>query len=153
MTDPDDIKGWQRLDPQTTTSGLLEPRDVARLKAAGVRHVVNLALIDSPGALEQEAEVIAKAGMGYSHIPVPFDAPDEAHYRAFVTVMAGAERPIHVHCIMNWRVSALFYRLHRENGMDEGQARDLMERQWSPWTSENPAAPAWVKFIEGHEPT
>ena len=41
--DPEDMRGWQRLDAQTTTSGRVESADVARLAAIGVRHVINLA--------------------------------------------------------------------------------------------------------------
>ena len=49
--DPDDIPCWQRIDSRTTTSGRIAAADIARLAAIGVRHVINLALADSPGAL------------------------------------------------------------------------------------------------------
>jgi hypothetical protein len=49
---------------------------------------------------------------------------------------------------MNMRVSAFFYRWHRdERGMDEAEARAFMERIWSPETDGQPAAPAWAAFI------
>jgi hypothetical protein len=54
-SDPDDIRGWQRLGDAITTSGCLTPADPARLAAIGVRHVVNLALDDHPEALADEA--------------------------------------------------------------------------------------------------
>lgn len=81
--DPDDIPCWQRIDSRTTTSGRIAAADIARLAAIGVRHAINLALADSPGALADEAALIAKAGLLYSHVPVPFGAPDDAHYAAF----------------------------------------------------------------------
>ncbi len=82
----------------------------------GVRHVINLALDDSPDALPDEAAKLAAAGIGYTHIPVPFDAPDEQHFDAFRNALKQAgDAPVHVHCIMNWRVSAFFYRLNRDN--------------------------------------
>ena len=146
--DPDDITAWQRLSAAVTTSGRLETGDAARLAAIGVRHVINLALADSPGALADEAALLAAQGMGYTHIPVPFDAPGEAHYAAFCTALDDAQRPIHVHCIANWRVSAFFYRYHRDVlGMDEGQARALMEQQWCPDSHDHPAAPQWARLI------
>lgn len=145
--DPDDIRAWQRLGPDTTTSGLLHAGDIARLKAIGVRHVINLALDDSPGALADEAALLAGAGIACTHIPVPFDAPGEAHYAAFRAAYEGGERPVHVHCIMNWRVSAFFCRYHREHGMDEARARTLMARQWDPATSEHRDAAAWAAFL------
>lgn len=145
--DPDDIRGWQRLDPRTTTSGRLEDADVARLKAIGVAHVVNLALDDHPDALPGEETRLAGAGIGYTHIPIPFDAPDEAHYAAFRDAVQAADGAVHVHCIMNWRVSALFYRLNRERGMPEQEARALMQQQWDPLASDDPRAKPWAELI------
>lgn len=149
-SDPEDIPCWQRLDARITTSGRLSPGDPARLAAIGVRRVLNLALADSPGALEGEAELLAAAGIGYAHLPVPFGTPDDTHFARFCAELTRDDAPLHVHCIMNWRVSAFFYRYHRELcGMPEPQARALMERQWSPATSDHPDAAAWVRFITG----
>ena len=147
--DPDMIANWQRLGLEVATSGRLEAGDIPRLADLGVRHVINLALADSPGALANEQALLAAAGIGYSHIPVPFDAPEEAHFAAFRTALEGAPRPLHVHCIMNWRVSAFFYRWHRDIGMPEADARAEMERQWSPEASGNEHAAEWVRFIAG----
>ena len=146
-TDPEDIRGWQRLSDAVTTSGRLTPEDPARLAGIGVRHVVNLALDDHPDALADEGGVLAAQGIGYTHIPIPFDAPGENHYAAFKAALCSADGPVHVHCIMNWRVSGLFYRLHREQGMAEGEARALMQQQWDPFVSDHPAAQAWAKLI------
>ena len=145
--DPDDIRAWQRLGEDVTTSGRLEERDPARLAAIGVRHVINLALDNHPEALAEEAHRLAGQSIGYTHIPVPFDAPNEDHFAAFCAALDAAEAPVHVHCIMNWRVSAFFYRYHLAHGMAEPEARALMEAQWSPDQSDNPAAAVWAEFI------
>lgn len=146
--DPDNIPCWQRLDARTTTSGRIAAGDIARLAEIGVRRVINLALVDSPGALADEAALISAAGLQYSHIPVPFGAPEEAHFAEFCAALEASSEPVHVHCIMNWRVSAFFYRYNRDvRGMDQAAARALMELQWSPQTSESPDAPAWARFI------
>jgi uncharacterized protein (TIGR01244 family) len=145
--DPGDIRGWQRLSAAVTTSGKLSPEDPARLAAVGVRHVVNLALDSHEDALAGEAELLAAEGIGYTHIPIPFDAPDEAHYAVFKAALDAAQGPVHVHCIMNWRVSGLFYRLHREHGMPEAAARAVMQQQWDPFASDHPAALAWAELI------
>ncbi|MGZ3247333.1 MAG: protein tyrosine phosphatase family protein [Croceibacterium sp.] len=147
MTDPFDIRAWQRISQQITTSGRIEDKDVARLAELGARHVINLALDDHPDALADEGGKLARHGIFYTHIPVPFDAPQEGHYRAFVSALEAGDTPVHVHCIANWRVSAFFYRYHRERGMDEAEARELMERQWSPESHDHAAAPAWADFI------
>lgn len=145
--DPVDMRGWQRLNDNVTTSGRLYGGDIARLSAIGVMHVINLALDTHPEALADEAGKLAAAGMRYTHIPVPFGAPADEHYAAFVAALRPGEA-VHVHCIMNYRVSAFFYRLNRERGMDEAAARALMETQWSPDKSDDPAAQVWAKFIK-----
>lgn len=150
MTDPNDITCWQRIDARLTTSGKLVDGDPQRLAALGVRRVINLALASHPEALANEAGQFAGLGIDYVHIPVPFDAPDDSHFAAFETAMADAgDAPIHVHCILNWRVSAFVYRWNRAHGMAEADARALMRQQWEPETSENKDAPAWACFIAG----
>lgn len=148
--DPNDIPAWQRIDDRLTTSGRLSGEDPARLRALGVAHVINLALEDSPGALAGEAELMEKAGLAYSHIPVPFDAPGEEHFVRFCEAMAEAGgAPVHVHCIMNWRVSAFIYRWNREvRGMGEEEARAMLHAQWAPASADHPDAQAWARFIE-----
>lgn len=148
VKDPVDIRAWQRLDAVTTTSGRIEDKDVARLGALGVAHVINLALETHPEALAGEGDKLARHGIAYTHIPVPFDAPGEAHFAAFRQAIEDGPQPVHVHCIMNWRVSAFFYRLNRDHrGMAEPDARALMERQWSPDGVERPEAKVWAEFI------
>ncbi len=148
--DPADIRAWQRLSPRLTTSGALESHDPERLAAIGVRQVINLAMPDHPEALRDPEGAFAALGIAYANIPVPFDKPEEAHYRAFVEALEAAEGPVHVHCIMNWRVSALCYRWHRDAcGLPEAEARALMERQWSPEENDHPDAPKWAAFIAG----
>ena len=152
MSEPDDIRAWQRLSSRVTTSGVLGPQDAERLAAIGVRHVINLALASHPEALADEGEQLAAQNIAYTHIPVPFDAPDETHYRAFTEALDAIDGPVHVHCIMNWRVSAFFYRWHCDAcGMAEREARTLMERQWSPENNEHPDAPAWAAFVAGEK--
>lgn len=149
MADPEQITAWQRLGPELTTSGALSEGDVGVLAGLGVAHVINLALDSHPQALAGEAGLLAARGIGYTHLPIPFDAPGDDHYAAFKAAVESAPRPLHVHCIMNWRVSACFYRWHREHGMAEAEARALMARQWQPETSTHADAPAWAKFITG----
>jgi uncharacterized protein (TIGR01244 family) len=148
MRDPDVLRAWQRLSARITTSGRLQAADAARLAAIGVRQVIDLAARDHPEALADAPAAFAACGITYVSIPVPFDAPVEDHYVRFVQALEAAEGPVHVHCIANWRVSAFFYRYHRDAcGMAEPEARALMERQWSPETHDHPAAPAWAAFI------
>lgn len=147
--DPEGIRNFQRLSPRWTTSGRLRTEDLDSLGAIGVTHVINLALGDHPEALADEARQLAARDIGYTHIPVPFDAPGQDHYDAFVSALEGAgEGRVHVHCIMNYRVSAFFYRYHREVlRMAEPDARALMARQWSPLDPDRPETTAWARFL------
>ena len=147
--DPTNIRAFQRLDPRTTTSGRLRDEDLDMLAAMGVGHVINLALASHPESLADEADKLAARGIGYTHIPVPFDAPNDDHYRAFIAALDRTGRaPVHVHCIMNYRVSAVFYRYHREiAGLDEGAARALLIQQWNPQASDRPESRPWAEFL------
>jgi protein tyrosine phosphatase (PTP) superfamily phosphohydrolase (DUF442 family) len=148
-SDPTDIRSFLRLSPRITTSGALGAGDPQRLAGIGVRRVVNLSLHSHPEALPDPPAQMAAAGLAYTHIPVPFDAPTEAHYRAFVVAIEADDAPTHVHCIMNWRVSAFFYRWHVEAcGMAEPEARALLERIWSPHTRDDAEAAPWRAFVE-----
>ncbi|MGX7894129.1 protein tyrosine phosphatase family protein [Tsuneonella sp. HG222] len=150
MSDPADIRNFLRLSDRVTTSGKLDPADPARLAAMGARRVINLAMPDHPEMLPDAAGAMAQAGLEYVSVPVPFDSPGEDHYRRFSEEMAAAgEEPGHVHCVMNWRVSAFMYRWNREHGMDEATARAQMEAIWSPESNGHPDAPKWAAFVRG----
>jgi len=147
MGDPSDIRNWRRRSDAITTSGRLEAGDPARLAALGVRHVVNLALDDHPEALPDEAERLAAEGIGYSHIPVPFDAPRREHVAELARVLTDTKGPVHVHCIMNWRVTAFFYLLDLENGVPEREARARMATVWDPLASDDPRLAPWKALL------
>jgi protein tyrosine phosphatase (PTP) superfamily phosphohydrolase (DUF442 family) len=134
MTDPEDISHWLRLDARLTTSGQPSEAQLPALKALGVETIINLALHSHERALPDEAASAAALGMAYIHIPVPFDAPDNGHFNAFCAAMAAISgQTVHVHCIVNMRVSAFLYRYRRDVlGMDEVLARAAMEQVWSP---------------------
>ena len=153
--DPTHIRNFQRLDARTTTSGRIRDDELDALAAIGVAHVINLALDDHPEALPDEAAKLAERGIGYTHIPVPFGNPRDELYEAFVAALDGAgDAPVHVHCIMNYRVSAFFYRYHRERlGLPEDRARALLEAQWAPDRSDAPEAKPWADFLSRTRPS
>ena len=150
--DPADIRNWQRRADGITTSGKLGPDDPARLAAVGVRHVVNLALDDHPEALRDEAALLAAAGIAYTHIPVPFDAPTPAHVAALEQALAAQPGPHHVHCIMNWRVTAFFYLIDRSGGVPDAEARRRMTMVWNPLASDDPRAAPWRTLLTSTSP-
>ena len=108
--------------------------------------MVNLALDAHPEALADEAALLAAEGIAYTHIPVPFDAPSLQQVDALKVALLAQPGPVHVHCIMNWRVSAFFYLIDRAAGVPEAEARRQMAKVWNPL--EDDAAPAvWRALI------
>ena len=146
--DPVDIRAFQRRADGITTSGKLEPHDPARLAAIGVGHVINLALDSHPEALADEAALLAAHGIAYTHIPVPFDAPTHDHVTALRTALGAHPGPTHVHCIMNWRVSAFLYLLDRAAEVPEAEARAQLAKVWNPLESDDPRFAPWRALLE-----
>ena len=74
--------------------------------------------------------------------PVAFEAPPEEDYARFCEAMEGiGDAKVHVHCIVNARVSAFFYRYRRDIlGVNEEEARRAMETVWRP-------GGLWAAFI------
>lgn len=142
MSDPDHIPAWLRLDARITTSGQPSEGQLAELRDLGVETVINLALHSHEQALSDEAACVAALGMRYIHIPVEFSAPTQSDFARFCEAMAdSAGRAVHVHCIINARVSAFLYRYRRDVvGMDEAAARRAMDMVWRP-------GGVWAEFI------
>lgn len=141
MADPE-VFNWRRLDDRITTSGQPTEAQLGDIAALGVAHVINLALHSHERALLDEGATVAALGMTYTYIPVEFDAPTEDDYRRFRAAMAAsAAKPVHVHCIVNARVTAFFYRYQTEVlHVDAADARAMMESVWRP-------GGVWADFI------
>ena len=56
--------------------------------------------------------------------------------------------PAHVHCIMNWRVTAFFYLLDCAAGVPEPEARARMAKVWNPLEDES-APEVWRALVRG----
>ena len=142
MRDPKDILNWRRVDDRITTSGQPSEAQLAAIQKLGVTTVINLGLHTHEKALPDEAASVAALGMRYVHIPVPFDAPTEQDYERFCSAMQDAgDQTIHVHCMVNARVSAFLYRYQRDAlGATEAQSRAFMDSIWQP-------GGVWASFI------
>ncbi len=146
--EPADIPVWLRLDDRLTSSGQPNEAQLAQIARLGVTTVINLALHSHEKALADEAGSVAALGMHYIHIPVAFDAPTEADFAAFCDAMRRSDgQNIHVHCIINARVSAFIYRWRRDIlGWDEAAARNDMDKVWKPLG--NGDYPQWAEFVK-----
>src|SRR5690606_34987366 len=88
-------------------AGRIGPGEVAALRDAGFHHVIDLTPdAETPGF--DEASAVRAAGLRYSNLPLA-GASDltRENVLAFDTLLAGAERPLLVHCASGNRVGAM----------------------------------------------
>jgi protein tyrosine phosphatase (PTP) superfamily phosphohydrolase (DUF442 family) len=96
--------------------------------------VIYLAPSTVPNAVEEEPELLAKQGIEFIQIPIPFGAPDESHFEALSAALNRLqERKVLVHCEINMRASTLVF-LHRVIRLKEvpSTAYDAVAQVWSP---------------------
>lgn len=94
--------------PDRVASGRLEPADIPKLAAAGIRTVIDLR-DDSETPDFDEAAAVRAAGMRYHNLPIrgPQDLTS-ANIRAFDALLKSAgSSPTLVHCSSSNRVGAL----------------------------------------------
>lgn len=137
------IYNYLRVSDQLSTSGQPSESQLHLIKAAGFTHVINLAPHHAENALPDEANLVARLGMNYHHIPVNFQAPEEDKFHAFAALMNALQREkVWLHCAANMRASAFLYRYRRDMiGEDEQQARQRMALIWEPFG-------AWKPFLK-----
>ncbi|MCK9489462.1 MAG: sulfur transferase domain-containing protein [Xanthomonadales bacterium] len=103
--------------------GRISADDVPALRAAGIRHVIDLTPdAETPGF--DEAGAVREVGMGYDNLPIagPGDL-DRAAVVAFDRMLQAADGPTLVHCASGNRVGALAaLRAAWLQGVDEDEA-------------------------------
>ena len=107
------ITNFYRIDENIATSGQPKTEQFKEIFAEGFEVIFNLALSDSPNAIEDEGKIINELNMEYVHIPVDFSSPSLEDLKLFFKHMEKHEnKKIFVHCAMNWRVSAFMFLYH-----------------------------------------
>src|SRR5258706_11095891 len=102
------LPSYRRLAPRLGSAGQPDAAGIQAIARAGFTHLINLALPTSPGALANESELAARAGLAYLHLPIDFEAPElEQAARLFDALAARLAEPVMVHCAKNLRVSSL----------------------------------------------
>lgn len=93
--------------PGVVSAGRLVADDIALLRDAGVRQVIDLTPDDETPGFDEAAAVRA-AGMEYANLPLR-DARDltPANVRTYDALLRRAERPLLVHCGSGNRVGAI----------------------------------------------
>lgn len=93
--------------PGVVSAGRLAPADVARVRDAGIRRVIDLTL-DAETPDFDEASAVRAAGLAYSNLPISGASDltrDNVH--AFDALIRDAQRPVLVHCASGNRVGAM----------------------------------------------
>ena len=137
------IRNFYVLGDDVATGGQPLPGQFAAIKEAGFDVVINLALANSPGAVNNEDKIIHNLGMVYEHIPVNFETPMPDDLDLFFRHMEHhLGKKIFVHCAYNWRVSCFMF-LHRTIKCDcpVDQALHDLHAVWQP---DN----IWQNFID-----
>ena len=117
------IRNFLQVTPQFCTGGQPRPEHFAKLKADGVKAVLNLR---TPGEhrAEEEQATVEQAGMKYFNIPVVYTAPTDAQADEFLRITDDpANRPMFIHCTAAIRVGT-FWMIRRvlRDGMSEDAA-------------------------------
>ena len=113
------IRNFLKVTPEFCTGGQPRPEHLAKLKADGVRAVLNLREPSEHRAAE-EKKAIEDAGMKYFNIPVNYQEPTAAQVEQFLQITDDrANRPMFIHCTAAIRVGA-FWMIRRvlRDGMD-----------------------------------
>ncbi len=131
------------IGPGLVTSGQPSAQALAGLAQQGFTAVVYLAPSTVPDAVKDEPEILARQGVEFVHIPIPFGVPTAAHV---ATVSAALQRlqgrKVLVHCQVNMRASVMVF-LHRvlHGREDPATAWESVSRVWSP-------EGAWKRLIQ-----
>jgi len=145
------ITNYIQVSDRLASSGQPEEHQFRYIAKAKYRLIINLAMPNSENAIPEEGYIVAALRMTYVHIPVPFEAPNVDHLKAFIRVMtAFSDQRVWVHCALNYRVSAFLYQYKRlVEGVTEEEAAAVMLRSWEP-------NEVWQRFMEipgfGHLP-
>lgn len=106
--DTSSIKNFLRLNEQVCTGGQPTMEELAKLKADGIRAVINLRQPSEYNA-EEEAAVAKQLGLRYFHIPVNSNEPTDEQAQEFLKVTADKQnRPLFIHCASANRVGAFW---------------------------------------------
>lgn len=102
------IRSFLQVTPEFCTGGQPRPEHFAKLKADGVKAVLNLR---TPGEhrAEEEQGAVETAGMKYFNIPVIYAAPTDAQVDEFLRITDDvANRPMFIHCTAAIRVGTFW---------------------------------------------
>jgi uncharacterized protein (TIGR01244 family) len=102
------IRNFLKVSPEFCTGGQPRPEHFAKLKAEGVKAVLNLR---TPGEhrADEERAAVEQAGLKYFNVPVVYRSPEAAQVDEFLKLTdAPDNRPMFIHCTAAIRVGAFW---------------------------------------------
>jgi uncharacterized protein (TIGR01244 family) len=111
------IRNFLRVNEEFCTGGQPRLEELAKLKADGVKTVLNLRQPSEHRAADEEAKA-KELGLKYFNIPVAFGEPKEEQVAEFLKITDDPKnRPIFIHCTAAIRVGAFWMirRVIRDN--------------------------------------
>jgi uncharacterized protein (TIGR01244 family) len=102
------IRNFLQVNSEFCTGGQPRIEHFAKLKADGVKAVLNLRTPDEHRA-EEERAAVQQAGLKYFNIPVIFGEPTDAQVDEFLKITDDpGNRPMFIHCTAAVRVGAFW---------------------------------------------
>ena len=144
MTELTEIYNFLPLTDTLLTSGQPTRPQFPAVAEAGVKAVINLALLTSTNAVTDEELIVRDLGMEYYHFPVEWENPSEEMLTKFMDIMDSLkDKKVLIHCAANMRVPTFvaLYRILRL-GWEHDKAFEDVHRIWNPYDDKN-----WQKFI------
>jgi protein tyrosine phosphatase (PTP) superfamily phosphohydrolase (DUF442 family) len=106
--EPPSIRNFLQVNREFCTGGQPRPEHFEKLKANGVKAVLNLRTPGEHRAEEEKAQV-EQLGLKYFNIPVVYTAPTDAQVDEFLKITDDpANRPMFIHCTAAIRVGGFW---------------------------------------------
>jgi len=122
------------VSDRLVTSGQPTRDSLAALSAEGFQAVVYLAPSTVADAIRDEPDLLAKQGIEFVHIPIPFNAPTVEHAESIAAALERLkDKKTLVHCQVNMRASTMVF-LYRATRLHENPslAYESVSRVWEP---------------------
>ena len=139
-----DILNHCHITDLIASSGQPTSEQFREIAGQGYGVIINLVMPEHEQSTCTEGSLVTTLAMTFVQSPMPFDAPTENHYREFTGYMdAIKDRKVWVHCIVNARVSAFFFRYLQEvRGFSALKPASPLLKAWMPEMDE-----VWKELI------
>jgi uncharacterized protein (TIGR01244 family) len=143
MDEVTSIRRFLRVEKDVCTGGQPRTAQLAKLKAEGIKTILNLRPPDEHDAAKEEARA-KELGMRYIDIPVSFGNPKDEQVEEFLKITDDpANRPVFIHCAAAIRVAA-FWMIRRvvrdgwtnEKALEEAKKIGLTVQDWEDFATD-----------------